>query len=262
MNYAYHPHPGRMLRQFSRLSVLIGVVAIISLAPCAIAQAQQPSAQQMAQMRIAALKEQLQASQAQLRKYQWLETTEVLVDGKVKKREQKNCYYDVTGKLQKVPVSEEQQKSGGLPGILPPGRLIKLAEKHKAEELAKYLQDAEALMHQYVPPQQDRIQQAVDAGNLSVNILDPGQRVRLDFKNYLKPGDTLGAEIDLQANRLLGVTVSSYVDNNDPQDAVTLNVTMSVLPDGTIFVGKSTLNAPSKNVQVVVDNSGYRKTGN
>ena len=83
--------------------------------------------------------------------------------------------------------------------------------------------------------------------------------VRLDFHNYLKASDVLGIDIELPTNRLLGMQVSSYLDS--PEDAVVLNVEMGVLPDGTIYAAKTTLNAKAKEMTVTVENSGYRRTG-
>ena len=63
----------------------------------------------------------------------------------------------------------------------------------------------------------------------------------------------------MPTNRLLGMQVSSYLDS--PEDAVVLNVEMGVLPDGTIYAAKTTLNAKAKEMTVTVENSGYRRTG-
>jgi hypothetical protein len=40
-----------------------------------------------------------------------------------------------------------------------------------------------------------------------------------------------------------------------------LDVEMGVLPDGTIYTTKTTLNAKDKEMTVTVENSGYRRTG-
>jgi len=37
-------------------------------------------------------------------------------------------------------------------------------------------------------------------------------------------------------------------------------VAMSVLPDGTIYAQRTQLDAPSQQLTVVVDNSGYRRS--
>ena len=50
--------------------------------------------------------------------------------------------------------------------------------------------------------------------------------------------------------------VNSYLDTQ--QDVVTLAVQMASLPDGAIYVGQTTLQAPAKNITVVIQNTGHR----
>jgi hypothetical protein len=219
------------------------------------AQAQQP-AQPTPQERVAMLKQWLQTSQAQLRAYEWIETIVVAKDGEEKSRSQNTCYYGVDGKLQKVPVgaSGSEDDSGGRRRGLR-GRIA----EHKKEELTEYMKSAVALVHSYVPPDTGRMQQCVNTGKLSLNPIQPGRVVRLDFHDYLKAGDIVGITMELPTNRLLGMKVTSYLDS--PEDAVVLNVEMGVLPDETIYTSRTTLDAKAKGMTVTVENSGYRPTG-
>ena len=61
---------------------------------------------------------------------------------------------------------------------------------------------------------------------------------------------------DPAAIRLLGVSVASYLDS--PEDAVSLAVKMTTLPDGAVYAAQTTLDAPAKKIQVVITNSGHR----
>ena len=79
----------------------------------------------------------------------------------------------------------------------------------------------------------------------------------LTFKDYEKPGDSLGVQVDLATNRVLGIQVATYL--SDPSDAVTLAVKMSQLPDGTSYAQNVTLNATAKGLTVNVNNDGYLK---
>lgn len=245
----------------SRATIVSMMLSLLLIAafdlPAAMAQQAQPPP--TPQQRAAMLKQWLAASQAQMRTYEWIETTTVSVKGEVKSTQQKRCYYGADGVLQKVPVSEAQEKSGGPPGILAPGRLVKMAEAHKKEELTAYMKSAAELIHSYVPPDPAVIQQVVQGGRLGMQMLEPGKRVRLDFADYRKPGDKLGVEIEMPTNRLLGLAVNSYLEK--PEDSITLKVTMSVLPDGTIFAQHSVLDAPAEKLSVSIENSGYRRLG-
>jgi hypothetical protein len=213
----------------------------------------QPAAQPppTPQQRVAMLKQWLQASQAQLRAYEWVETTVISVKGEEKSRKQNTCYYGVDGKLQKVPAAEPAADSGG-------GRLKQRIVAKKKEEMTAYMQDAAALIHSYVPPEPDRIQQSVNAGKMTMAPLDGGRRVQLVFKDYLKAGDSLSVDIENPTNRLMGMGVASYLADST-SDAVQLNVDMGVLPDGTIYTAKTTLVAAAKDLTVVTENSGYRR---
>jgi len=214
------------------------------------AQTGQPTPQQ----RVAMLKQWLSASQAQIRGYQWIETTVIAKGGEEKSRKQNTCYYGVDGQLQKVPVASDAAPESG-----PRGPLRKKIVANKKAEVTAYMQSAVALVHEYVPPDPARIQQSVNAGKMSANMVQAGQVVRLDFKDYLKPGDVLSVNLELPTNRLLGISVSSYLDS--AEDPVQLDVGMGVLPDGTIYTAKSTLQAPARELTVTVENAGYRHGG-
>ena len=200
------------------------------------------------------LQQWMKASQAQLRGYEWVETTFIAKGGEEKSRKQNTCYYGADGKVQKSPIADaaESQDSGR------EKRLGKRLKESAKEEMTAYMQSAVQLVHSYVPPDPARIQQAVNAGKFSANVLEPGRRVQLDFKDYLKAGDVLSTQIEMPTNRLLGVGVSSYLDS--PDDPVRLDVGMGVLPDGTIYTAKTVLDVKAKGLTVTVENTGYRKT--
>ena len=210
------------------------------------APAQQPSAAE----RAAILRVTMAASEAVLRQYEWVQTTVISLKDEEKSRKQERCYYGADGALQKVLLSNSP------PPKKKPGLRGRIAENRK-EELTDYMKNAVALVRTYVPPRPMKIQAAKDAGNVSIEVLDPGKRARLNFRNYDKPGDNLGVEVDLVSNRSLGVKVSTYL--NEPKDKVTLDVRMGQLNDGTTYPSDITLDAQSKNLKVTVQNGGYRK---
>jgi hypothetical protein len=210
------------------------------------AQAQQPSVPE----RVAALKATVAASQMVLRQYEWIETTVVSLKGEEKSRKQERCYYGADGGVQKILLTapEPEKKRFGLRG--------RIAERKK-EELTDYMKNAVSLVKSYVPPNPAKIQAAKDAGKVSIELLEPGKRARLNFRDYEKPADSLGVEVDLMSNRALGLKVSTYLD--DAKDAVTLDVRMGQLNDGTSYPDTVSLEAKPKKLNVTVDHSGYRK---
>jgi hypothetical protein len=241
-----------MNQHHSRALVAATVLSVVSGASILTAQdAQTP------EQRIAALKKSMAQSQAQLRKYEWVETTIISHKGEEKSRKQERCYYGADGTLQKLPVGDQpQQASQGGGGRR--GRLKEHIVEKKKDEIQHYMENAVALVKQYVPPNPNAIDAAKGAGNVAVR---PGQagRVRLEITNYIKSGDMMTIDVDAAANRLLGVNVNTYMDK--PDDAVTLAVQFATLNDGTTYTGQTTLDAKAKEMQVVIQNTGYRPMG-
>ncbi len=206
------------------------------------------------QKRLAELKSALAQSQQNLKSYEWIETTVVSLKGEEKSRSQQRCYYGEDGKLQKVPVAAtpEPEKPRGIRG--------RIAEKKK-EQLSDYMKQAVQQVRMYIPPDPALLQKSKDDGKVSIAILDPGKRVRLDFGDYLLPGDTFKIEIDLITNRPSAASISTFVvdTNKKGKDPVSLDVRFGSLRDGTTYAEQVVLTAKAKDIRVEVSNSGYRK---
>jgi hypothetical protein len=234
--------------------------AIVLMTATLVARAQEttPPASQVpppptAGERIAAIKASLAQSAQNLKQYQWVETQVVNFKGEDKSSTENTCYYDVDGKLVKVPaaVAGDDEKKRGLRGKV---------VANKKEELGEYMQGAAALIKSYVPPDPAKIQAAKDAGKISTTPSGDGKQMRVDIKDYEKPGDTLTIELDNASGKIIGLGVASYLA--DAKDAVTLNVTMAGLPDGTQYPATVVLDAVAKQMKVTTTNSGYTKKAN
>jgi hypothetical protein len=228
----------------------------LAIAACAIAFLLVPPivrSQSEMQQRVVALKQTVAQDQKNIRQYEWIETTVISLKGEEKSRQQKQCYYGADGALQKVTVdaSPPPDKKRGLRG-----RVI----AKKTAELTDYMKAAVALVKSYVPPDPERIQALKDAGKINVDLPGPGQPVRVNLRDYAKPGDLLSVAVDPATNRLVGLSVSTYLD--DAKDAVTLEVSFASLQDGTGYPATEVLVAKAKNLAVNITNSGYRKLGN
>jgi hypothetical protein len=232
----------------SKSCFVVVACSIISLLTPAILRAQSPDLQQ----RVAALKQSAAQDQQSIRQYEWVETTVISLKGEEKSRQQKRCYYGAEGSLQKVTESAAPapEKKRGLRG--------RVAE-NKKEELTDYMKQAVALVKTYVPPDPTKIQAVKEAGKISLDMPGAGKGARLNFRDYAKPGDVLSVEVDPASNRVMGLTVATYLD--DAKDSVTLDVRFSSFPDGTGYPATQVLVAKAKNLSVNVTNSGYRKVG-
>jgi hypothetical protein len=211
------------------------------------AVAQQPTAAE----HVAQLKAVLAASQAVLRQYEWIQTTIVSVKGEEKSRKQERCFYGADNAVQKVTLSQSA------PPPKPRGLFRRKIAESKQKEMTEYMNNAVSLVSSYVPPNPARIQAAKDMGRIAIEILQPGIRARLNFRDYERPGDNLGVEVDLVSDRPLGLKVDTYLE--DAKDTVSLDVRMGQLNDGTTYPSEVTLDAPAKTVRVTVKNGGYSK---
>ena len=206
------------------------------------------------QARVAELKESVAANKAKLAKYQWTETTTILLKGEVKKTETSTCVYGPDGKVQKTPVGapapQQQQESGRR------GRLKEKVVEKKVDELKDYGARLKSLIGEYVPPSRDKIQDTFQAGNASLT--PAGGVTSLILNNYYKPGDKM--TFALAAKKISNINVDTYLD--DPKtDIVTLAVTFASLPDGTNYAASTDLKAQGKNMEIKTQNSNYQKIG-
>lgn len=201
---------------------------------------------------LAALKNIMVASQQDLRTYQWVETTTVSVNGQQKAYKEESCYYGADGSLQKVPIasSAPPPKKFGFRGMV---------QSSEQSSMTDTMKQAVALVKSYVPPIPFKLDQAKQSGNVSFDIIQPGQVVRLNFKNYNLPGDVLGITLNIQTNRILEVNVSSYLGS--PSSPVTMATQMGTLMDGSTYPARTELSLPSSNLEVDITNTGYRKNG-
>lgn len=236
------------------LAMTVGLGAAVGL------HAQQPPAQAAGGTpdRVAALKQSMQQGLAKIRQYEWIETTVISMKGEEKSRKQNRCYYGADGKVQKVALDQAapaEQKQGGRAGRRGGGKMKEQIVENKKDEMKDYMERAAALIHAYVPPDPAKIQAAKDAGRITTNPPADG-KVRLVISQYQQPGDSVTVDLDAAANRLTGLGVNTYLDK--PDEAVTLAVQMSALPDGAIYAAQTTLDVKAKNITVVIQNSGHR----
>ena len=229
------------------LSCVVGalVIALAGAGRVAIAQSLQLSLQD----RVASLNTLLADSQAALRHYEWIETTIVTLHGEVKSRKQERCYYGSDGSL--------KQDDVYLSGLLKAGPREDGRADAPPRDLTEALHHALSLAKSYLPLNPTEMQAARYAGRVSIIALQLGKRIRVKVLDYYKVGDEVGIEIDLVKNRIVHVTVASYLDNIT--DVVTLNATMSQLGDGTTYPSTVVLEERTRSLSVAVQDTGYRK---
>jgi len=234
----------------SAMRMGVAIMVLLALAAVAAAQGAGGVSAEVKQ-KVAALKQSVAANQQKLRKYQWTEVQQLTLKGETKPQQQFLCQYGPDGKVEKYPMGPQEQPSGG--------RLKqKMIEKKKAE-MQDYMADVKSLLALYIPPNPQKIQQAVQSGNVSLSRDAAAGIVNLTFKNYAQPGDQMVIAVDATGKKISTINVSTYM--GEAKDAVTLNVSFSTLPDGTNYVEKTVLDAAAKQMVVTTLNTNYHLFG-
>src|SRR5580700_1827455 len=233
----------RFFVPIARHLVIIGAIALVA---DGVASAQNGELQQ----KLAAAKQAAAENKQRLRQYQWTETTQLTLKGDAKPATQKLCQYGPDGQVQKTPI--------GAPPAAPSGGRLKqrVVEKKKAE-MVDYMDDVKGVLSMYVPPDPNRMQAAFQAGKLALN--PAGNVVNLVFTDYAQPGDRMTLVFDPAIKKIISLSVNTYM--GQAKDAVTLQVQMAPLPDGTSYPQQTILNASAKQLVVTTTNSNYQKLG-
>jgi len=220
--------------------LMAGAMALIAAAPL--------SAQDAAQL--AMIKQTMAANAQKLHQYQWIETTQVTLNGEQKPSTQNSCQYGPDGTVQKTPIGPPPAEPSG-------GPFMRRIIERKQAEMKQYMGEVKGVLNQYLPPDPQKMEQARQAANLSVNLV-PGA-ANLIFKNYVQQGDQMTLVFDTVVKKISSVNVNTYM--GDSQDAVTLFVQMASLPDGTNYAQQTTLNATAEQLVVITIKSNYQKLG-
>lgn len=200
------------------------------------------------QQKLAAVKQAAAENKQRLHQYQWTETTQLTLKGDPKPSSQKLCQYGPDGQVQKTPIGPPPEQPSG-------GRLKQRVIAKKKEEMKDYMEDVKGVLSMYVPPDPQRMQQAFEAGKVSLN--PAGGVVNLIFTDYAQPGDRMTLTFDTGSKKIVSLNVNTYMGQE--KDAVTLQVQMASLPDGTNYAERTVLNATAKELVVTTTNSNYQK---
>jgi hypothetical protein len=228
------------------LRLLTVCFALLSLLATGTAFSQNSDLQQ----KLAAVQQATAENKQKLQQYQWIETTQITLKGDAKPPTQNLCRYGPDGRVQKTPIGPPPEPPSG-------GRVKQKIITKKKAEMKDYTGDVKALLSLYVPPDPQKMQKAYQAGKVSLN--PAGGAVNLIFKDYALPGDQMTLSFDTAARKISSLNINTYME--EPKNAVTLQVQMASLPDGTNYVQQTVLNAAAKQLVVTTTNSKYQKLG-
>ena len=211
-------------------------------------------AQNAMQQKMMQVKEGIQANQAALKTYSYQQHTQIYYKGEAKSQKNYSVVTGPDGKPQKTsldPPAPPAEDSGGRGG-----RVKKHVVEKKVGEMKEYMEKAQALIEQYVPPDPKKMDAAFSSGAATLSEAGPGM-VKLTFSNYVVSGDSMIMVFNLESKKLSSLNVNSYL--GDEKDAVTLAVTFAELPDGTSYTAMTDLTAKAKSIEVKTANDNYQK---
>jgi hypothetical protein len=202
------------------------------------------------QAKLAEVKQASAANKRALSHYNWQESVTTSIKGEVKKQQLFLVNVGPDGQQQKSEINAQPaaQASGG-----PLKRHIVAKKKAEFKEYGEQIAD---LARRYTQPDPERLQQALQQGNISMQLGGGDTTMTLVVKNYIKPNDSLTLVFNKKLKAIQSVRVSSYLD--DPSDAVTIAAQFAKLPDGTNHVTGSQINGVSKQLSVMTQNSNYQ----
>jgi hypothetical protein len=223
--------------------IIIGALALATTTT-AIAQSAE------LQRKLAVVKQAAAENKLRLQRYQWIETTRVTFKGSEQPPSQNLCHYGLDGQVQKTPIAA----ATALPSA---GRNKQGTVEEKKAELDGTIENVKGVLGIYVPPDPQTMQQDYQAGKSS---LEPvGDILNFVFRDYAQPGDRMTLSFDPAKLAIIALKVNTYL--GESKDAVTLQVQMASLPDGTNHVQRTVLDAAARQLVITTTNSGYQKLG-
>ncbi len=198
----------------------------------------------------AAVRNSLTRTRAALQQFCWNTHTVVSLNGQVKKISDHLCRYGPDGTVYETPLATPPPPKAAR-------ELRRRATQVQIDDLEDTVGQAVALAHDYVPPSPQKLETLFDDANALFVKRAGSEQTQLEFKDYLKPGDSLVLTFDPSTKSLHAIDVTSYL--TDQSDVVTLHVIFQSLSDGTSYAATSLLNATGRHIQVSTENMNYRK---
>jgi hypothetical protein len=201
------------------------------------------------QAKLAQIKEASAANKMALSHYNWQESVTTSIKGEVKKQQVFLVSIGPDGQQQKSEINAQPDQASG-------GPLKRHIVAKKKAEYKDYGEQIADMARQYTQPDPNRLQQAYQQGNISLQLGGGESLTTLIIKNYIKPNDSVTLVFNKARKTIQSIRVSSYLD--DPTDAVTIAAQFAKLPNGINHVTGTQINGASKQLTVVTQNSNYQ----
>ena len=211
-------------------------------------------AQTLMQEKVALVTSAIQANQARLRGYTYQQHTQIFYKDEMKSQKDYQVVSGQDGKPMKTsldPPAPPPEESGRRRG-----RVREEIKDKKIEEMKEYMQKAQQLIEQYVPPNPQKMQEAFSSGAAAISEAGPGM-LKLTFSNYVVSGDSMILVFNSHDKKPVSLNINSYL--GEEKDSVTLMVNFASLPDGSNYAALTDLTAKAKHIEVKTENNSYQK---
>jgi hypothetical protein len=136
------------------------------------------------------------------------------------------------------------------------GPLRKMMMEKKIEEAQDELSEVHTLVGMYLPPNHEKLRQAVASNKLAFETNGAGTNA-IVIHDYAKPGDELRLSLNMSTMQIRHIAVKTYFDQ--PKDILTAEVDFSSLADGTLYPSLTSVNAPAKKLSLTTVSSDFSK---
>ena len=223
------------------------LVAALSL-PC-IAAAQIPAVPPAPPPGLQSLAQAAALNNERLHAYHWIETTTITVAGSLEPPRQSLCWYAAGGTASRVPVGQPPAAPSG-------GPLRQALMKSKLAQISAEIGEARELNARYFPIRPGELAQALQTRRIQFQRDTVGDEsvIVMDFE---KPGDQLRLDLDAVTKQLRSLSVSTYFST--PTEPMQASVQFAALEDGTRYPHVTVLQAPSRQISIRIEDSGFSR---
>ena len=191
-----------------------------------------------------------------LKAFSYQQRTQLQLKGETKKVTLNQMDYDSDGKLRKTLLSEQpaansQQSSGGGRG----GRLKQRVVARKKGEFKEMMEGIASLVKSYTELPPEQLQAALKHAAFSPGQGDMEGAIQIQMHNVIRQGDSLTLWIDHATMLFRKVAIATNYEGNP----VTATANYAMLPTSQVYMAKSILNYPKKQVVVEIDNLNYQQ---
>jgi len=173
----------------------------------------------------------------------------VSLKGEEKSRKQQRCYYGAMVCCRRSSSMHRRHP----PRSMASRKII----ANKTAELTDYVAERGESGKSYLPRTLRRFRRRRRPVRSLSTCSNPASALGSTSATTKKPGDSLGIQIDLANNRVLGLTVSTYLNSRRTLSCWIWS--WDSWTDGTIYASDTKLNAQAKDLTVTAQNSGYAK---